>query len=454
VVLKPGDRLGPWLLGEELGHGSNAIVFSATSKEFPTQVALKVLKARKRESEPFKRFAREVTFLEGLGDFAGVLPVLKANLPEKGRQRAWIAMPIARRLDEALTDASLETVVEAVRTVAETLGRLAAEHDLGHRDIKPGNLYQLDGQFLVGDFGLIDIPDVEELTRTGQKLGPANFTAYEMILDPARADSQRADVYSLAKTLWVLATGINFPPSGHQPADSAGYSLRDQRPHARAGELDQLIDAATRLNPSERPTMSQVATDLQQWQQLVQQPSTFDVTDLRSQIRKALASELETDDRRERQRGQALTATRRLQELIRPLDEGLQQISPRMQVVADDELTRNRLKTLDAFGMPEVVYNWTRCSRLPSGPEHIQYVLRMGRGLELTAGGDLIVRTLLDVGLDKVMQTDFVWESDDRSAPVGTIEAERMLEETVEELRGKLEEALAVFANRVSQQAS
>jgi hypothetical protein len=41
-----------------------------------------------------------------------------------------------------------------------------------------------------------------------------------------------------------------------------------------------------------------------------------------------------------------------------------------------------------------------------------------------------------------------------RSAPVGTIEAERRLEEAVDELRGKLPEALAVFAERVAQQAS
>jgi hypothetical protein len=39
------------------------------------------------------------------------------------------------------------------------------------------------------------------------------------------------------------------------------------------------------------------------------------------------------------------------------------------------------------------VYNWTRCSLLPSGPEHMTYVLRMGRGLELIEDGTLIVRT-------------------------------------------------------------
>ena len=171
-------------------------------------------------------------------------------------------------------------------------------------------------------------------------------------------------------------------------------------------------------------------------------------------IRDALASELETQDRLEREREQALAATRRLQDLIRPLDEELRQISPRARVVAHDKLTSNRLKTLEALGMPEVVYDWTRCSLLPSGPEHMIYVLRMGRGLELIEDGTLVLRTLIDVGLDGVMQTDFWWESGERRALVGTIEAERMLEEAVEELRAKLEEGLAVFADRVQQQAS
>lgn len=135
MALKPGEKLAPWLLGEELGRGGNAIVFSATSEEFPAPVAVKGLKVTNRRSEPYRRFVREVTFLERLGEFPGVLPVLRTHLPEQGRERPWLAMPIARRLDEALADASLEAVVEAVHTIAATLAHLAAEHRLGHRDV-------------------------------------------------------------------------------------------------------------------------------------------------------------------------------------------------------------------------------------------------------------------------------------------------------------------------------
>ena len=44
-------------------------------------------------------------------------------------------------------------VVGAVGAIAETLSRLQAEFDVAHRDIKPGNLYELDGSWLIGNLG-------------------------------------------------------------------------------------------------------------------------------------------------------------------------------------------------------------------------------------------------------------------------------------------------------------
>lgn len=41
-----------------------------------------------------------------------------------------------------------------------------------HRDIKPGNLYDLDGAWLIGDFGLIAVPQATGLTVDGRQVGP------------------------------------------------------------------------------------------------------------------------------------------------------------------------------------------------------------------------------------------------------------------------------------------
>ena len=210
---------GRWRCLEELGSGGNGVVWRAISEDDTQEVALKVVKSKKPDAEPYRRFVREIKFLLQLGTYDGVLPVIDAYLPDPaGGDRPWLAMPIATPINDALADASLDTVVEAVEVIATTLARLSSEHDLGHRDIKPGNLYALDGAWLIGDFGLIDIPDLDDLTRSDRPLGPAHFTAYEIIQDPKNAPSGPADVYSLGKTLWVLATRLNWPPIGHQPA--------------------------------------------------------------------------------------------------------------------------------------------------------------------------------------------------------------------------------------------
>lgn len=179
-----------------------------------------------------------------------------------------LAMPVATPITEALEYSQLVEVVAALAGIASTLARLRAEHNVAHRDLKPGNLYFLDGQWLVGDFGLIALPSVEELTRNSRRLGPAHYIAYELILDPADADPFPADVYSLGKTLWVLATGLGFPPEGHQPADTRSYSINDLAPHANAAALDRVVDRATRLHAEERPTMQEVANDLASWHKL------------------------------------------------------------------------------------------------------------------------------------------------------------------------------------------
>jgi serine/threonine protein kinase len=50
-------------------------------------------------------------------------------------------MPIATKIKVALgDDPALETVIEAIAAISDTLAALAAE-GISHRDIKPDNLY-------------------------------------------------------------------------------------------------------------------------------------------------------------------------------------------------------------------------------------------------------------------------------------------------------------------------
>src|SRR5258708_39042384 len=104
----------------------------------------------------------------------GLLPLLDAHLPEQPTKadRAWLAMPIATPIAQALASRPLATVVEAVAAIADTLARLQADYDIAHRDIKPGNLYELDRSWLTGDIGPLALPDREPATTDGRPARP------------------------------------------------------------------------------------------------------------------------------------------------------------------------------------------------------------------------------------------------------------------------------------------
>ena len=164
--------VGPWTLGECLGHGGNATVWKATRSRSVTAVALKLINTTKVEREPYQRFVREIEFLRGHQDIPGLLPLLDAYLPDQpGKtKQPWLAMPIATPVTQALDGRQLADVVEAAAAIAGTLARLQQNSGIAHRDIKPGNLYELDGEWLVGDFGLIAVPDAKSLTQDGRQV--------------------------------------------------------------------------------------------------------------------------------------------------------------------------------------------------------------------------------------------------------------------------------------------
>lgn len=442
-------KIGPWKVHEQIGRGGNATVYRA-EREGSTTLALKVLHAHRATGEPYRRFIQEIRFLRALGPFPGVLPLIDAYLPEQPARQdpAWLAMPIATPIAEAVAGLPLDRVVGAVAEIADTLARLA-ERGVGHRDLKPGNLYALEGKWLVGDFGLVAAPEADDdLTRAGKALGPAHFTAYEMVIDPVGADPLPADVFSIGKTLWSLATGQPYPPLGHQPASSGRWSIRDLRPHAQAAALDQLVDRATQLTPTARPVMAQFATELRTWGQLSQDAPKIDVAAVGAVLRDRMRAEIDTEDLLADRKRLAHITARALQEACRPLDAALSAVHPRPQLeVSNDKLTHTMLH-LAHYG-EEIVFTYERTSKIASTSDLRGYVVAYGRGLDLLDNGTLVLGAYVIVHFEKTMGADFHWQAEARRAPAGSIEAERAVQELVAELAPQLEKGLAVFADKV-----
>lgn len=160
------QTVGPWTLGDRLGRGGNASVWRATRPGSAAVVALKLINTTKVEREPYQRFVREIEFLRDHQDIPGLLPLLGAHLPDQPDKtnQPWLAMPIATPIATALEGRPLADVVGAIAAIAYTLAQLQRDFGIAHRDIKPGNLYELDGKWLIGDFGLIAVPDAKSFT--------------------------------------------------------------------------------------------------------------------------------------------------------------------------------------------------------------------------------------------------------------------------------------------------
>lgn len=443
-------QIGPYRILGTLGAGGNATVYRAIRDGGGAEVALKV-RAGKRTAEPYRRFKQEIETLQRIGGFSGVLPVLDAQIPDSLSKDnpAWLAMPIARPIREVLTTAQLEQVVDAAASVADTLARLQEEHGLGHRDVKPPNLYELDGEWLIGDFGLVDVPEGEDLTATGKPVGSRHYTPWEMISNPASADSHPADVYALGKTLWVLATGQTYPPEGPQEAGVQGTTIDEFRPHPRALHLERLIERMTLRDPNARPSKREVAQELRTWVELPTPAAARDVSAIRAKLQTKLATEMSAVELRQRKSDAFTDAFKHFENRFdETINQMLRDVHPRPGLDdIHDKMTQNLMQTLETT--KDRLKRLHRCSSIAADDPTLVYALRAGRGLEVFEDGELVIHAFVDVGYPATNGTDYSWQMDPISVDVESIEIEKAIEDAISQIAEETLAALEVFAQKL-----
>jgi len=258
------NKVGKWELKEKLGKGGNGLVFRAEANG--EDAAIKILRNQNRVG----RFKDEIEGMRKLKGVTGVLPLIDAGVPESPSKNnpAWFAMPVAEPLINALGKHPTpgETIC-AVRDIATVLAEIH-QNGFSHRDIKPDNLFRFEGNWSIGDFGLIEFEGKSHRTTLGEKIGPMHFIAPEMLLGIPGSDGKLADVFSLAKTLWVLLAGASFPIPGSYDALSGIYKLSSYVSLGRSVELDKLIQQCTAADPNDRPAMSEVVKELSAWTEI------------------------------------------------------------------------------------------------------------------------------------------------------------------------------------------
>ncbi|UQA59020.1 serine/threonine-protein kinase PknK [Polyangium aurulentum] len=191
------------------GSGGMGAVYRALDRTSGSPVALKLL--REGDAHAAARFVQEARALSELAHPSIVHYVShgKTSGGEPYLVMEWLAgETLAERL--AREGLRLEEGIALVRTVAEALG---AAHARGivHRDIKPNNLYLVNGSIervKVLDFGIARLPAVTtRLTQTGIVLGTPGYMAPEQARGEQGKIDPRADVFSLGCVLFECLTG-------------------------------------------------------------------------------------------------------------------------------------------------------------------------------------------------------------------------------------------------------
>jgi serine/threonine-protein kinase len=256
-----GDRVGTWILKHRIDTGGNGEVWFAEGSDGKS-AAIKIL--MKTKPVAYTRFKQEVEVLKLVAGVSGILPVLDSDLPaDRGDRRPWYAMPVAIPLLEAIKDKEPREKAQFIAEAAETMAELHT-HKIYHRDIKPANLLLFEGRCHIGDFGLVDYPEKADLTAPKQDLGSRWTMAPEVRREHDKADPMPADVYSLAKTLWIVLTrelkGFDgqYDPRGD-------LSVKHHCGESYITSLEQLLIDSTQTMPRRRPSMASFASRLREW---------------------------------------------------------------------------------------------------------------------------------------------------------------------------------------------
>nr|MDJ0837252.1 serine/threonine-protein kinase [Acidobacteriota bacterium] len=199
---QPGEILDDrYKLIDVLGKGGFAEVWKAWDRTKRRLVAVKIMHGQftgdKTRKERFFRGARKMRELR----HPAVVDVFDEQCEDEGFPFFVMAYQAGGNLHDRVLQGKLDeaAVLAVIRTIGEALV-YAHQHDLVHRDIKPGNIL-LDGQgrACLTDFDLVKAADSTGGTRTRTGLGTFVYAAPELMAE-AKDAGVAADIYGLGMT--------------------------------------------------------------------------------------------------------------------------------------------------------------------------------------------------------------------------------------------------------------
>lgn len=280
-----GQIIAGYCIVRTIGSGGMGIVYEGVHQHLGRRVAIKLLHDRySHDRDSLSRFYNEAR-AASLAQHPCVIDVYEFGFTEQGQ--AYIVMellqgyPLEKRLRE-IGGRMGTPCLPIAQTLASGLSFLH-ERGIVHRDLKPDNVMLVpDSDLPAGervkllDFGIAKLlgPQPKNLpisplpTETGSILGTPAYLSPEQARGERSAVGPSADVYALGVILYEMLSGT-LPFQRDSPMELVlMHAFADPQPlQKRAPRVPRpvasLVHKMLAKEPSERPSMQQVSTELQ-----------------------------------------------------------------------------------------------------------------------------------------------------------------------------------------------
>jgi serine/threonine-protein kinase len=267
--MQPRQRLGPYIIHDEIARGGQGAVYLAVHSQLGTRVAVKVLLDAGAGGSELKRFRQEAKVLARL-NHPNILKVVDMGVAAgPGGEFPYIAMEYidGQDLKGLLREGyPARKAAENLVTVAEALDYC---HEMGitHRDLKPANIVieEATGRPVIIDFGLVKRDagkmglaslDQSRLSLTGEVKGTPQYMAPEQLDSGGFGiEGPMVDVYALGGILYYTLVG-RTPFQGASAYNIMVKIMRDEAVDPRE------IDPALSKDPGDRPGSAGVFAEM------------------------------------------------------------------------------------------------------------------------------------------------------------------------------------------------
>jgi serine/threonine protein kinase len=276
----PPEKIGPYRIVREIGHGGMAVVYLAErdDQNYRSRVAIKMVKPGIGTDPVLERFRNERQTLAAL-DHPNIVKLLDGGRTELGLPYLVMeyveGLPIDRYCD--LNQLSIASRLRLFRTVCSAV-QYAHQNLVIHRDLKPGNiLVTMEGVPRLLDFGIAKLLnpaclDTPLVTRMDWRVMTPDYASPEQVC--GQPVTSATDIYSLGVLLYEILTGHRPFQVGDRPWREIERMVSEQEParpstrvgadgqHLR-GDLDWITMKALEKDPGRRyATVSEMSADL------------------------------------------------------------------------------------------------------------------------------------------------------------------------------------------------